>query len=106
MNPQWILCTSSSHVYFQAVRGTPARYAIVLRSPASCHAQQLEAMNGPTPFAERVICTIAEACDASGLGRTKIYDLIKAGDLKTITIGRRRLVLVNSLLNLLAPTRA
>jgi excisionase family DNA binding protein len=63
-------------------------------------------MNSPIPFAERVTCTVAEACDATGLGRTKIYDLIKAGALKTITIGRRRLVLVDSLLRLLGATSA
>jgi excisionase family DNA binding protein len=49
------------------------------------------------PFAQRLACTIAEACEATGLGRTKIYELIGAGYLDTTTIGRRRLVLVRSL---------
>ena len=57
---------------------------------------------GPTnattiPFAQRLTCTIAEACEATGLGRTKLYELIGAGYLDTKTIGRRRLVLVHSL---------
>jgi hypothetical protein len=26
------------------------------------------------PFAQRLTCTIAEACAATGLGRTKLYD--------------------------------
>jgi excisionase family DNA binding protein len=43
-------------------------------------------------------CTIAEACEATGLGRTKIYELIGKGHLVTTTIGRRRLVLVRSLM--------
>lgn len=52
------------------------------------------------PFEQRLTCTVAEACQATGLGRTKLYGLIGAGHLSTITIGRRRLVLVRSLLEL------
>lgn len=52
------------------------------------------------PFRQRPTCTIAEACDAVGLGRTKLYELIGGGALETITIGRRRLVRVPSLLRL------
>src|SRR5216684_2844749 len=53
------------------------------------------------PFAQRLSCTIAEACQVTGLGRTKLYELIAEGHLATTTIGRRRLVLVRSLLSLL-----
>jgi excisionase family DNA binding protein len=49
------------------------------------------------PFAQRLGCTIAEACEVTGLGRTKLYELIGAGCLATTTVGRRRLVLVHSL---------
>ncbi|WP_414643389.1 hypothetical protein [Bradyrhizobium barranii] len=37
----------------------------------------------------------------TGLGRTKLYELIGAGRIVTITIGRRRLIVVRSLLALL-----
>ncbi|WP_083514494.1 helix-turn-helix domain-containing protein [Bradyrhizobium sp. DASA03076] len=53
------------------------------------------------PFAQRLTCTIDEACQATGLGRTKLYELIGAGQLDTRTVGRRRLVLVRSLHSLL-----
>lgn len=53
------------------------------------------------PFVERFTCTIDEACEAAGLGRTKLYELIGAGHLVTTTVGRRRLVAVRSLLSLL-----
>ncbi|WP_449377011.1 helix-turn-helix domain-containing protein [Bradyrhizobium sp. UFLA05-112] len=53
------------------------------------------------PFAERLTCTIDEACQATGLGRTKLYELIGAGQLDTRTVGRRRLVLVRSLRSML-----
>jgi excisionase family DNA binding protein len=54
------------------------------------------------PFAQRLACTVEEACEVTGLGRTKLYELIGDGRLDTTTIGRRRLVLVRSLLALLA----
>jgi len=53
------------------------------------------------PFAQRLTCTINEACEVTGLGRTKLYELIGAGHLATTTVGRRRLVMVRSLLSLL-----
>ena len=55
------------------------------------------------PFAERLTCTISEACEVTGIGRTKLYELIGDGHLATTTIGRRRLVVVRSLLSLLEP---
>ena len=53
------------------------------------------------PFMQRPTCTIKEACKASGMGRTKFYELIKGGELRMISVGRRRLVQVPSLLKFL-----
>lgn len=44
-----------------------------------------------------ITITISEALRVSGLGRTKLYELIGSGTLKTITVGRRRLVVYASL---------
>jgi excisionase family DNA binding protein len=55
------------------------------------------------PFTQKLACTINEACEMTGLGRTKLYELIGEGHLATTTVGRRRLVLVRSLLSLLEP---
>lgn len=49
------------------------------------------------PFFQRLSCTIDEACEATSLGRTKLYELIGAGQLATTTVGRRRLVIVRGL---------
>ena len=57
------------------------------------------------PFAQRVTCTIPEGCQVTGLGRTKLYELIGGGYLSTISIGRRRLVHVTSLLKLVNSDR-
>ena len=54
----------------------------------------------PIPFAQRPTCTILEACEAIGIGRSKLYELIGDGHLDTTRIGRRRLVRVPSLLRL------
>ncbi|WP_176731269.1 helix-turn-helix domain-containing protein [Bradyrhizobium elkanii] len=56
------------------------------------------------PFRERISCTVDEACAVTGLGRTKLYELIGSGQLITTTIGRRRLVIVRSLLELVDRT--
>jgi excisionase family DNA binding protein len=45
--------------------------------------------------------SISEAAKALSLGRTSIYELINAGRLETIKIGRRRLVKVGSIQALL-----
>ncbi|TFV80753.1 excisionase [Bradyrhizobium frederickii] len=42
-----------------------------------------------------------EACEVTGLRRTKLYELIGAGRIVTTTIGRRRPGVVQSLLALL-----
>jgi len=55
---------------------------------------------GRLPFAQRLTCTVAEACEVTGLGRTKIYELIGNGRVTTTTVGRRRLVIVQALLDL------
>ena len=44
-----------------------------------------------------VSTTVDDACRITGLGRTKIYELIGEGKLKTKTIGRRRLVIYASI---------
>jgi hypothetical protein len=42
------------------------------------------------PFVQRLTCTINEAREVTGLGRTKLYELIGTGHLTTTTVGRRR----------------
>lgn len=58
------------------------------------------------PFAQRISCTIPEACEATGIGRTKLYEEMDAGRVATTTVGRRRLVLVRTLLHLIDPAQA
>jgi excisionase family DNA binding protein len=46
---------------------------------------------------EAMLCSIADAARALNLGRSKVYELIGEGRLETVTIGRRRLVRLNSI---------
>jgi hypothetical protein len=58
------------------------------------------------PFRERISCTIPEACAATGLGRTKIYEEISAGHVQTSKVGARTLIVVDSLVALIDPNAA
>ena len=44
-----------------------------------------------------ILVTVPEACRLSGLGRTKIFELIAQQKLKSVAIGRRRLVVFASI---------
>jgi excisionase family DNA binding protein len=49
---------------------------------------------------------VNDALQAIGLGRTKFYELVKEGRIKTVVIGRRRLVVYSSLEALIASEAA
>ena len=53
------------------------------------------------PFNERIACTVPDAMRASGIGQTKIYELMKKKRLKSTKVDGRRLVLVASLRQLI-----
>jgi hypothetical protein len=50
-----------------------------------------------------ITVTIADARRLSGIGNTKLWELIKDGKVDTVSIGRRRLVVLASLERLLTP---
>jgi excisionase family DNA binding protein len=45
----------------------------------------------------KITATVREACEMTGLGKTKLYELMGQGALKTTMVGRRRLVKVESI---------
>lgn len=49
---------------------------------------------------EKITCTVNEACASLSLGRSKFYELVKAGEIDTVKIGTRTLVKVASLLRI------
>ena len=44
------------------------------------------------PSVERVAFSVAEVSNLTGLGKTKLYELIASGELGSRKIGRRRLI--------------
>lgn len=54
--------------------------------------------NAPFVFG---VYRVDETVKASGLGRTFLYERIASGELKSIKVGRRRLILKNDLLSFL-----
>jgi hypothetical protein len=53
------------------------------------------------PFAERPTCSVNDAVEASGLGRSSLYILMRDGQIKWVKIRQRRLIVVGSLLHFL-----
>ena len=60
-------------------------------------------MSVTIPLAARLSATIEEACEATGIGRTKLYQAMQSGAVETMYVGKRRLVLVRSLVALIDP---
>jgi excisionase family DNA binding protein len=53
------------------------------------------------PIAQRLTCSVSEACQITGISRAKLYQLISDGSLGSTTVGRRRLIYVRALRGLL-----
>jgi excisionase family DNA binding protein len=51
---------------------------------------------------ERIAYTVDEACRATTLGTSTIYELMSAGKLESFRVGRRRLIRADSLRKLVA----
>jgi excisionase family DNA binding protein len=49
-------------------------------------------------LAGRLLVTPAEAADALGIGRTRVYELMAAGTLRSVKIGRSRRIPVQALI--------
>lgn len=50
-----------------------------------------------------VAISVRTASQLSGLGRTRLYELMNAGRLASVSVGRRRLISLTSLEDLLSP---
>lgn len=50
-------------------------------------------------YPDRLAVSPAEAARIAGIGRTKLYEALGSGDLRSLKIGKRRLILIDSLRN-------
>jgi hypothetical protein len=53
---------------------------------------------GDIPFALRAGADVDECCQGTGLSRSRIYLLMKRGEVEFVKVGKRRIVKVPSLL--------
>lgn len=53
----------------------------------------------------KLLHTVPEVCEATGLGRSLVYELITAGRIESVTVGRRRLVPADALESFVAGLR-
>jgi excisionase family DNA binding protein len=56
----------------------------------------------PAPLPEPITLRIADFCAASGLSRPTVYRMLGRGELESITIGTRRLIVMDSYRRLIA----
>ena len=61
-----------------------------------------KAIGGETP---KLLYGIEEATHATGIGRSKLYELMAAGELESIKCGKRRLIPADSLVAFIAKLR-
>jgi excisionase family DNA binding protein len=59
-----------------------------------------------TPWDNVITASIGEFCRLSGIGRTKVYELLGEGNLESISIGRRRLIVLDSYRRLIQSQRS
>ena len=84
-------------------------------SAPSCGATKT-LLNDPTPNGETrhtqsiwdryITMPVPQFLVAAGFGRTKLYDLLSSGELDSVVIGRRRLILMDSYRRLIERQRA
>jgi len=76
---------------YEQIATTPFRPPEPMEPPAAKPMQQANAPRADLA-ADKLAYSIKEASAALGMGKTKLYELIRDGHLKTIRIGQRRLL--------------
>ncbi|MBB5343168.1 excisionase family DNA-binding protein [Tunturibacter empetritectus] len=55
-----------------------------------------------TALNQRITISVDEAMSATGIGKTMLYELLGDGSLRSIKLGKKRLIIVESLHELIA----
>lgn len=71
------------------------------RKPSSLNCQSGGEGNNVSPSLQRLAYSVAEAATVSNLSRSKLYELLKTGELRSVKIAGRRLIRHADLLALL-----
>jgi excisionase family DNA binding protein len=83
---------------------TPQAEARVRQAVDALAAALLDAIREAQPVAEgpERLFSVAAAAAVTGLGRSSVYELIGRGELRTLKVGRRRLVPASAIAELAA----
>jgi excisionase family DNA binding protein len=84
---------------------TPAAEARIRAALAELGDAIVAALDGPPATPDRLL-SVDEASTALGLGRTALYGEVQAGRLRSITVGRRRLIPAAAVAEFIAQRRA
>ncbi len=69
------------------------RLAVAISALVEALREELRAEAEAGPRAPDRLLSVSEACEAlGGLGRSKVYEIIGRGELRSIAIGRRRMI--------------
>ncbi|MEI9979374.1 MAG: helix-turn-helix domain-containing protein [Edaphobacter sp.] len=60
-------------------------------------ARIVHTFNAPTALSDRITVSVEEAMTALGIGRTMMYELINDETIASITVGKKRLIIVASI---------
>jgi excisionase family DNA binding protein len=93
----WRLFSRAKHIHIR-----PHPFPLVMR----CNRMQTRVTDDsrePARSASPLAVSVKTACELVGVGNTTMWGLIKAGRVKTVSIGRRRLVIFATLESLLTP---
>jgi len=91
--------TSTNETWAPANPGNGIGRGITIEhETATVHLSPVPADGQPAPIAHTpVLLSVEEAARALGIGRTKTFALVGTGELRSVTIGRRRLIPVVAL---------
>lgn len=62
-------------------------------------------MERESPLRTKLLNEIPEACERTGLRRSKMYELLASGEIESVKIGKRRLIPEEALENFVARLR-
>ena len=71
---------------------TPAAEARIREAVAALADSIIAALDDETPDAPDRLLDIRTAAEAMSIGRSALYGLIASGELRSVTVGRRRLI--------------
>jgi excisionase family DNA binding protein len=98
------ICTIYRSIAYNLQQLCTSRAATLLRSDGG-PSGRVSKLEKATP-AHKLLCNVKEVMQVTGLGRSKIYEYILSGELRSIKVGRRRLIPTDAIPEFIAQLQA